>query len=248
MSAPPLFQPLSPSKSLTAELVKRLTAEITSGALAPGARLPTEQQLVEALGVSRTVVREAVSALKADGLVITRQGVGAFVAQDTQRRPFRIDPDDLTLAKVLDVMELRTGVEVEAAGLAAERRTGRHVKQMEQALDAIDVALARGEAAVGADFDFHCAIADATRNGFFRDFLQYLGRFIIPRQSLRSTVGDAAAQAAYLQQVQAEHRVIFQAIAGSDVEAARAAVRSHLTRSRERYRGLVEPAGRKRKK
>ena len=60
----------------------------------PGAQLPTEQELIAATGVSRTVVREAVAALRAEGLVITRQGVGAFVA-DNARRPFRIDVDEL---------------------------------------------------------------------------------------------------------------------------------------------------------
>src|SRR5512138_2792437 len=113
-----LLQPLDAPRRLTAELVARLTADITSGKLPPGARLPTEQEMIAATGVSRTVVREAVAALRAEGLVLTRQGVGAFVA-DHARRPFRIDPVKLhSLREVLEVMELRTGIEVEAAGLA----------------------------------------------------------------------------------------------------------------------------------
>src|SRR6185437_12035687 len=114
-------QPLSARRSLTGELVVRLTDDITSGKIPPGARLPTEQEMIAATGVSRTVVREAVAALRADGLVFTRQGVGAFVA-DRVRRPFRVDFDERSpLREVLNVMELRTGVEVEAAGLCAER-------------------------------------------------------------------------------------------------------------------------------
>src|ERR1044071_796069 len=116
-------RPLPPPRSLAHELIARLTADITSGRLAPGARLPTEQEMIAATGVSRTVVREAVAALRAEGLVITRQGVRAFVA-DSPRRPFRIEADELgTLREVLQVMELRTGIEIEAAGLAAERAT-----------------------------------------------------------------------------------------------------------------------------
>ena len=116
-----LLQPLEAPRGLTGELVARLTANIVSGKLPPGSRLPTEQEMIVATGVSRTVVREAVAALKADRLVITRQGVGAFVAEQV-RRPFRVDFDERsTLREVLNVMELRTGVEVEAAGLAAER-------------------------------------------------------------------------------------------------------------------------------
>ena len=75
-------------------MIDRISNEIASGRLKPGARLPTEQEMMSAIGVSRTVVREAVSALKADGLVITRQGAGAFVALDRARVPFRIDPTD----------------------------------------------------------------------------------------------------------------------------------------------------------
>src|SRR6478735_9686047 len=109
-------QPLSARRSLTGELVVRLTDDITSGKIPPGSRLPTEQEMVAAMGVSRTVVREAVAALRADGLVVTRQGAGAFVAPDADRRPFRLALDGLpSIAEVLEIMELRASVEVEAA-------------------------------------------------------------------------------------------------------------------------------------
>ena len=85
--------------------------------------------MTASLGVSRTVVREAVAVLRAEGLVETRQGVGAFVVRDVQRRPFRIDPDGLrSIGEVVQVMELRTGVEVEAAGIAAETQRWRAAK------------------------------------------------------------------------------------------------------------------------
>src|SRR5262249_4671285 len=117
-----MLRPLGPPRNRAAEVAERLAGEIASGRIARGARLPTEQALTAALGVSRTVVREAVAALRAEGLVETRQGVGAFVVSDVQRRPFRIDPGELaSLAEVVSVMELRTGVEIEAAGIAAER-------------------------------------------------------------------------------------------------------------------------------
>ena len=123
LSSPSLsmIRPLPAPRSLTGELVARLTEDITSGKIVPGSQLPTEQELIAATGVSRTVVREAVAALRAEGLVITRQGVGAFVPENA-RRPLRIDFDRLSpLRAVLDVMELRTGIEIEAAGLAAAR-------------------------------------------------------------------------------------------------------------------------------
>src|SRR5438093_1544494 len=87
------IRPLATEHKLSRALYKQLAAEIKSGRLAPGARLPTEEALTRAARVSRTVVREAVAALRAEGLVITRQGVGAFVSPEPQRAPFRIEPE-----------------------------------------------------------------------------------------------------------------------------------------------------------
>src|SRR5437764_8472728 len=88
-------QPLAAARSLSGQLVARLTDDITSGRIPPGSRLPTEQEMIAATGVSRTVIREAVAALRADGLVITRQGIGAFVPENA-RRPLRIELDRLS--------------------------------------------------------------------------------------------------------------------------------------------------------
>src|SRR6478752_978193 len=140
-----LLRPIEAPRGLTAELVARLTADITSGKLPPGSRLPTEQQMIVATGVSRTVIREAVAALRADRLVVTRQGVGAFVA-DNVRRPFRVDFDEhSSLRDVLNVMELRTGVEVEAVGLAAERASAAQIKKIAERFAAIDAAIESGD-------------------------------------------------------------------------------------------------------
>ncbi|KAB2875677.1 MAG: FadR family transcriptional regulator, partial [Bauldia sp.] len=120
----PGSRPLRAPRNLTSELASRLSEEIVAGKLAPGTRLPTEHELMRSFGVSRTVVREAIAALRSEGLVETRQGSGAFVAADSRRRPFRIDPEGLeSVEQVLDVLELRICIEVEAAGLAAERRS-----------------------------------------------------------------------------------------------------------------------------
>lgn len=229
-----ILTPLGPPKNRTAEVVDRLAAEIGSGRLAPGARLPTEQEMMAALGVSRTVVREAVAALRAQGLVTTRQGLGAFVATDP-RRPFRIDPEGLqSLEAVVDLMELRMAVEIETASLAAERATAKQLRAIDQALAAMDRAIARNESAIDEDYAFHRAIAQATGNAQFPRFLEYLGRFIIPRQTVR-----LSGARAYLDAFQHEHRTIRDAIRKHDSAAARAAMRQHLLKSRERYRKLA---------
>src|SRR5262245_51206989 len=125
------IRPLAAERKLSRGLFEQLAEQIKSGRLAPGARLPTEQALTRAARVSRTVVREAVAALRAEGLVITRQGVGAFVSAEPQRAPFRIEPERMqSLDDILSVMELRLGVEIESAGLAAERATRTQVRSI----------------------------------------------------------------------------------------------------------------------
>lgn len=243
-SAPSLLlRPVAPPRNLTHAIAERIAAEIANGKFSPGARLPTEHEMVTAMGVSRTVVREAVAALRAEGLVITRQGAGAFVAVDVERRPFRLALDGLpSIAEVLDVMELRASVEVEAAGLAADRGSAKARRQVAQALAAIDRALHRGEGAIAEDFAFHRAIAAATGNPQFPHFLEYLGRFIIPRQSIRVAAHRPEGQRAYLETFQREHVAICTAIMTGDAATAREAMRQHLGNSQSRYRRLAAEA------
>jgi GntR family transcriptional repressor for pyruvate dehydrogenase complex len=227
---------------LTREVVERIAADIRRGQLEPGARLPTEQEMILALGVSRTVVREAIAALRAQGLVITRQGVGAFVADGALRPPFRLETEGLrSIAEVVHVMELRMGVEVEAAGLAAERAQPEHLAAISAKLESIDQAIERIELGVREDFAFHRGIAEATGNPQFPRFLEFLGHYIIPRQSVRT---EAPSLRSYLETIQAEHRAIFEAIRDRSVGNARRAMRRHLLRSRDRYRRLAATAAR----
>ncbi len=236
-----LLRPLRAARNLTEEVVARIAGEIREGRLGPGERLPTEQRLMTAMGVSRTVVREAVAALRAEGLVTTRQGSGAFVAADASRVPFRIDPEGLSsIGDVLEVMELRLAVEVEAAARAAERISPERLRPIGRALEAIETAIARGEGAINEDFAFHRAIAAATGNTRFAEFLEYLGRHVIPRQSVRITVGTPQAQRQYLMRIQKEHGRIYAAIRAGHAAGARSAMRVHLTRSLQRYRRLAE--------
>jgi GntR family transcriptional regulator, transcriptional repressor for pyruvate dehydrogenase complex len=235
---PAAFRPLPAPRSLAHALVERLTSDITSGKFAPGSRLPTEQEMIASLGVSRTVVREAVAALRAEGLVVTRQGVGAFVAA-TPGRPFRIETSDQSLREVIEVMELRTGIEIEAAGLAAERASKPQLATIRDAYEAIEQAIASGERGIDQDFAFHCSIAAATGNPQFVSFLEYLGRFIIPRQTIQNS-DRPAERRAYLRKIQDEHRDILDALRAGQTTTARAAMQRHMLNSRKRYRGLAE--------
>jgi len=234
MSADP---PLPVARRLTSELIGRLTKDIVTGKAAPSTRLPTERALMDAFGVSRTVVREAIAALRADGLVETRRGAGAFVTADPGQRPFRIDPNELqTNQQILDVMELRICVEVEAAGLAARRRSNADMMKLKRIWRQFAVAIEAGEEAIDLDFEFHAAIGSATGNPYFSSFLRFLGHTIIPRRRRFAGSMDEPGLTRYLRRLHREHEVIVKAISARDVTGARRAMRNHLKRGRERYR------------
>ena len=236
-------RPLVAPRSLTDQLAALITADIVEGRLGSGSRLPTEQEMVAANGVSRTVVREAVAALRADGLVVVRQGVGAFVAANV-RRPFRIDVEGLrSLRQALDVMELRMGIEVEAAGIAAERGTAAQVRKIAHAYEAVDLAIDRGETAIEEDFAFHVSIAEATGNPQFSRFLVYLGRSIIPRKTVHVNSPNMPNNRAYLRTFQEEHGDILGAIRAGAPTQARASMRRHLVNSQKRYKKLAAEIG-----
>ena len=239
--SPALLRPLDPVRRRTEEVVERIAAQITEGQLPAGTRLPTEAAMMAAMGVSRTVVREAISALRARGLVMTRQGAGAFVNADPNRQPYAIDPDGLgSLGSVIEILELRTAVEIEAAAFAAERATAVQLKAVGKAASTFSRAIANGDRAVKEDFDFHFAIAIATQNSRFVGFLEFLGGLIIPRQSIRTYEGKAELQKRYLENVEREQQAILDAITARDPRKARDAMRKHLMNGKERYRRLAD--------
>jgi GntR family transcriptional repressor for pyruvate dehydrogenase complex len=232
---------LPPTLTRTAQLAERIGRDIRTGRLRTGDRLPTEQELIARFQVSRTVVREAMASLRTEGLIVSRQGAGVFVAENTADRPFRIVSDELrSLVEVENVLQLRLAVEVEAAGIAAERRTKADLQLIRECLDMIDAAIARGETAVKEDLALHCALSGATGNPYFERFMHFLGPVIIPRQTIRIGLETSEQRRTYVSQVQSEHHRIYAAVKAGDRDLARRYTREHLEAGRERYRHLVE--------
>ena len=228
--------------NLTQQLVTQLSARIGRGAFARSGRLPTEAQIIAEFGVSRTVVREAISRLCAAGLAETRHGIGTFILDPGAAHNFRIDAGELaTLAEVLAVLELRISMEGEAAGMAAQRRSTTQLRALRQALDAFDANIAAGET-VPHDYEFHRQVAAATGNRYFVQFMEYLGTMIIPRTRINSAGLAGHERAAYLRLVNREHEGIFDAIRLRDAPAARRTMRAHLENSRDRLRQAHEVA------
>ena len=138
-------------RSLAQELVTVLTERIRSGQLKRGDKLPTESQIMAEEGVSRTVVREAISRLQAAGQVETRHGIGTFVLDMPATGRFRIDPATVvTLREVLAVLELRIALEIESAVLAAQRRIDDELAGMRAAHDELNEGAAHANDAVSA--------------------------------------------------------------------------------------------------
>ncbi len=227
---------LKPPK-LAQAVVERLAGRIRRGALKPGDKLPSEFEIVRAFGVSRAVVREAMSRLQAAELVETRHGVGTFVREGAGQAPFRIDPVEMrTLSELIALLELRMSVEAEAAALAAERRSAADLAAMRRALDAFERQLRQAKDAVQADFRFHLSIAQAAGNRHFADLIRYLGTMLFPRTTVNAAGLAGEKRVAYLARVNREHERVYDAIARRAPDAARSAMRAHLNNSRERLR------------
>lgn len=224
---------LSLAGTLTDRVCDALIELISGDDFPAGSRLPSEMKMASRFGVSRTVIREAVSRLKSEGLVESRQGSGVFVREQNMDAPFRIDPSILeSIHSVLQVVELRQVLEGEIAALAAKRRSIAQLDAIKAALLQIDSEVSAGSDGVDADIAFHRSIAEATGNPHFLALVQFLFNFL--RSATQTTRSIEATRATLTQQVKDEHRAIVEAISARDAEAARAAARQHMERASRR--------------
>lgn len=231
---------LGRAPSLADTLALRLREEIVSGRLRPGEKLATEQQISETYGVSRPTVREAIGRLKHDGLVVTRQGAGAFVADPTAVSVFRLDVADFSdKGEIRNIVELLMAIEASATEHAAERRTEEDLHAIQAQLDAMQQAIDRGEPGVDEDLAFHRTIVEATGNPFFRDLSDFLDRRV--RTFIRTARANTARLQGLTQTVQEEHQAIFDAIAKRDPQGARHAAETHLRNAAARLALYLKP-------
>lgn len=231
---------LTPTERLSDKLANLLRQHIESGEWAPGDKLPTEQQLTEQFQVSRTVVREAVSRLKSMGLLTSRQGAGVFVAPRHQARALAFDPTVLTsLDAVLQVVEVRRTLEGEVAALAAQRITPAKARAIDEAMTAIEAAVARGEDGVEQDLRFHRAIARATDNPQFEQLLDFLEQY--QRDAIKVTRANEAMHTEFMKQVRAEHAAIARAVIGGRPDLARKAATQHMVHAARRIEQADAP-------
>lgn len=236
-----VLAPLNLSKvtrqgSLSEHVAEQLEALIMEGKVSVGNKLPTENSLCESFGVSRTVVREAITHLKSLGLVETRRGVGTTVLRATAEEPKpaqHINPT--TVADILYLLELRSNLEPAAAELAALRHDAADREHLRVQHNAFIKAHAEKRLARQEDYLFHFAIAKATKNPFFISFYEQWSQSVIPRAKLLSIEIDPKSSDRYLERVQAEHDEIIEAILSRDSQKAREMMFQHLNRAKNMY-------------
>ena len=228
-----------PNETLVVQVANALRATILGGQYKVGDKLPSEARLTEVHGVSRTVVREAIAALRWDGLVEPRRGAGVFVLEPvaTPGLPFQ-DVDHARISSIIELLELRNAVEMEAAALASTRRSPAQEENILNCHRAVGECIENGVSTSKADFALHQAIAEATSNPRFVEFLALMGQNAIPRAALAGANGESSQ--AYLSQLHEEHARIVSAISDGDAQAARDAMRAHLLGSQRRYRALLQ--------
>ena len=228
------------AERLSDRLAALLNAQVESGALGPGQRLPTEQQLALSHGVSRTVVREAVHQLASRGLLVSRQGSGVYVAK-THNRALSFDAGVLeSIAAVVQVREVRRALEGETAALAASRASPAQLAALRRALRAIDKSTADGGDGVAEDLAFHRALADAAGNPHFGRLLEFLEQYLA--EAMRVTRDNEAQRIDFMEQVRAEHHAIVDAVAARLPQLARRRIIQHMQRGDRRLQiaGLIQ--------
>lgn len=211
---------------LSTLVASSISREIAQGRLKPGDQLPTEQALATTFGVSRNVVREAIARLRSEGRIWSQQGRGAFVVESTNPTVLTIDYEALQRADSFrSLFELRGILEVQAAALAARRRTEADLTAMGDALAGMRAAPYGSVAWLRSDLEFHRTVAEATRNAYMGQFLVFVSERV--RESILAA-GNQQKSDDMARITLGEHERILAAIRAGDAEAAQAAMRDHL--------------------
>jgi DNA-binding FadR family transcriptional regulator len=221
------------STGLPEEVARRLRDQIERGEFKRGEQLPSQQELTEIFGVSRPVLREAISLLKSEGLVISHQGRGLFINPEGSS-VFHLNPNFEDRGDLVQLLELLKSFEVTATALAAERRTKPELARIKKALDDLEAAIGQDASGVDEDMQFHHAILEASHNHYFSKFGEFLD--VRVRKLIRTARSNTARYSGLTRKVHDEHKAIYDAIAAQDAQGARAAADTHLTNATQRLK------------
>lgn len=218
--------------NLAADAAAAMARSIRTGALQPGARLPSETELARQLGVSRPVVREAIAYLKADGIVESRRGLGLFVDRQDSLR-LRRDEIEASEDSILQFLEFRLGLEVEAAQLASLRYTADDLARMEAAATAMNAIDDLDQDSALHDLAFHTAIAAAAHNPLYLTVLEFVSGPLL--HSIKSMRAKDAGDRTNIEIRRADHDAVLDRIRAKDPDGAGEAMRKHIGESYRRY-------------
>lgn len=218
MNKPAISLKPLPSSDRAESVMSALAGYIARSRLKPGERLPAERALMEGLAVGRSTVREVIRQLQALGIVESRRGSGTYllrsVSADTIHVPLSIDTAHLRDA-LLQTLDVRRGIEVEASALAARRRTARDLKIIERKLVEMEAVHHQEGTAGREDLAFHLAVYDATHNPLFRQLLEQM------REAFESFWEKPFDRSDFARRSFPFHRELFDAISAQDAELAR---------------------------
>lgn len=229
------------SKTLTSRTIEALKKRIIDERMKPGTKLAPLNELAAEYSVSRTIIREAVIALRTEGLLTSRHGVGVFISEPPKESSnFTEEITSLSAltqmnASMLDLLELRLAFEVHAAALAAARHSWSQEAKIWDVHQQFQNATDNSEKLDQLDLAFHQSIAEATNNIAFIEFFQLMSQKIIPQQAFSKNLYPELITRDYIQITIDEHQEICDAISAHDVERAQSAMRAHLIRSNRRY-------------
>ena len=232
-----IYEKIARPRRLPDEIAEKLSNDINSGALKAGDKLPTEQKLSLAFGVARTVVREAISQLKFEGLIQSKQGVGAFVTNPDQKSVFRIGSSCFKKRKELAmVLQLQTSNLSASAALAAENRTSEDLSALSDLHESIlkspdPSSYEITEVLLDTIRSFYLAIAKASGNIHFLEIIRMIDTRL--NENLRS-VAIKNLMATDVNLIRSELTSIHEQILQANSESSRLATRSHFEKSTER--------------
>ncbi len=222
---------LAHPRRLGDHLSTRIAELIGRGEFDEAGRLPSELVLANRFGVSRPVVREALSHLRSMGVIESRKGSGSYIRRPSQTPPHVVGAVGFgpvnSLAEVRKCYEFRVGLEGEAAYLAAQNRTPETLAAMREALERMEAAASSGMLGMSADLEFHIAVARASGNEFFEAAMQSMRMPIEFAINLARSL-TLTRPLEHLRAVQTEHVVMLEAIEARDKDAARLAMRRHI--------------------
>ncbi|MFV9511414.1 MULTISPECIES: FadR/GntR family transcriptional regulator [Tepidibacillus] len=229
-----IFEPIK-KKRVYQIVIERIKSSVESGQLKPGDKLPSEREMAKLLQVSRSAVREALSVMEYYGMVEIKTGIGVFLVEGQihqllNKMNILLFDDGIQLVEVLEV---RQGIESQAAYLAAKRATLEDLTKIKKALTKLEKAVIENKIAAKEDYEFHRAVVQASKNQMLMQMIYLIADYFI--LGLNKSRGESLKIPGRSQQILNEHKEIYDAIVAKDPNLASKKMWDHLEHVKSRF-------------